>query len=319
MYAPRQEAALIVSASRRTDIPAYYAAWLMNRIRAGYCLVPNPFNAKQISRVSLAKEDVDAFVFWSKNPEPMLGLLDDLTNRGFVYYFQYTLNDYPRALEPKVPPIERRIETFQALARRLGPLRVVWRYDPIIITSNTGYDFHAATFERLAESLTGATRRVVISVVDLYRKTDRRMTGLADKGFRIDPDAVTSREMRQLLRHISQVAADRGIASFSCAEEHDFAYAGVRPGSCIDCDLITALGGHVSAKKDSGQRQACRCVKSRDIGINDTCLHGCPYCYSTRNDELARQRHAQHDPRSPVLFGHAKDPGSDGSHQLRLL
>jgi hypothetical protein len=291
----------------------------MNRIRAGYCLVPNPFNAKQISRISLAPEDVDAFVFWSKNPEPMVGLLDDLTSRGFVYYFQYTLNDYPRALEPKVPPTERRVETFHDLARRLGPLRVVWRYDPIIITPNTSYDFHAATFERLAGFLTGATRRVVVSVVDLYRKTDRRMTVLSDAGFRIDPDAVTSREMRTLLAHISQVAAAHGIESFSCAEEHDFTDAGVRPGSCIDCDLITALGGHVSAKKDTGQRPACRCVTSRDIGINDTCLHGCPYCYSTRNDELANQRHAQHDPSSPVLFGHAEDPEPKGSHQLKLL
>jgi len=291
----------------------------MNRIRAGYCLVPNPFNAKQISRVSLAREDVDAFVFWSKNPEPMLGLLDDLTNRGFVYYFQYTLNDYPRLLEPKVPSLEHRIETFRELARRLGPVRVVWRYDPIIITPNTSYDFHAATFEKLAEVLSGATCRVVISVVDLYRKTDRRMTALADEGFRIDPDAVTSHEMRQLLAHISQVAAGRGIESFSCAEEHDFTDAGVRPGSCIDCDLITALGGHVSSKKDSGQRPACRCVTSRDIGINDTCLHGCPYCYSTRNNELARQRHSQHDPLSPVLFGHAEDPEPKGTKQLKLL
>ncbi len=310
---------MIISASRRTDIPAFYSAWLMNRIRAGYCLVPNPFNAKQISRVSLAKEDVDAFVFWSKNPEPMLALLDELTSWGYIYYFQYTLNDYPRAIEPRVPPLDRRIETFHELARRLGPLRVIWRYDPIIITPNTDYDFHAATFERLTGLLAGATRRVVISVVDLYRKTDRRMAAHADAGFQIDPDAVASHEMRQLLAHISRVARAHGVDSFSCAEEHDFTDAGVRPGSCIDCNLIAALGGHVSSKKDPGQRPACRCVTSRDIGINDTCLHGCPYCYSTRNDELAHQRHAQHDPSSPVLFGHVEAPEPMGSQQLKLL
>lgn len=310
---------MIISASRRTDIPAFYSAWLMNRIRTGYCLVPNPFNAKQISRVSLAREDVDAFVFWSKNPQPMLGLLDELTDRGFIYYFQYTLNDYPHALEPKIPAVERRLETFHELARRLGPTRVVWRYDPIIITPNTGYEFHAAAFEKLTSLLQGATRRVVVSVVDLYRKTDRRMTAIADNGFRIDSDAATSPEMLQLLSHISRVAATADIMSFSCAEEQDFTKAGVRPGSCIDCDLISALGGRVSVKKDAGQRPACRCVTSRDIGINDTCLHGCPYCYSTRNDELAHQRHAQHDPSSPVLFGHAEDPEPKGTKQLKLL
>jgi len=310
---------LIVSASRRTEIPAFYSAWLMNRIRAGYCLVPKPFNAKQISRVSLENEDVDAFVFWSKNPQPMFGLLDELTDRGFIYYFQYTLNDYPRALEPKVPALDRRLETFHELARRIGPARVVWRYDPIIITPSTGYDFHAATFEKHAGRLRGATRRVVISVVDAYRKTDRRMTALAEGGFSMDSDAATSPEMLQLFSHISRVAAAEDISSFSCAEEHDFTCAGVRPGSCIDCDLITALGGRVSARKDTGQRPACRCVTSRDIGINDTCLHGCPYCYSTRNDELARKRHSQHDPSSPVLFGYVEDPEPKGTKQLKLL
>lgn len=310
---------MIISASRRTDIPAFYSSWLMNRIRAGYCLVPNPFNAKQISRVSLAQEDVDAFVFWSKNPEPMLNLLDGLTSRGFVYYFQYTLNDYPRTLEPKVPPVDRRIDTFHQLASRLGPRRVVWRYDPIIITPNTDYNFHATTFERLARLLTGATHRVVISVVDLYRKTNRRMNAHANAGFVIAPNAVSSHEMRRLLAHISHVAKTHGIEAFSCAEEHNFTDAGVRPGSCIDRDLIEALGGHVSSRKDTGQRPACRCVTSRDIGINDTCLHGCSYCYSTSNDELACQRHAQHDPASPVLLGHSEDPEPTRTKQLKLF
>jgi hypothetical protein len=292
----------------------------MNRIRAGYCLVPNPFNAKQVSRISLAPDDVDAFVFWSKNPRPMLPLLDELTDRGFIYYFQYTLNDYPRLLEPKVPPFEQRIKTFQDLSKKLGPRRVVWRYDPIIITPSTSYDFHAATFEKIAGCLKGFTSRVVISVVDLYRKTDRRMNALSDEGFLIDTEAVSSPKMHELLSLISRISADHGIESFSCAEDFDFTDAGLRPGSCIDCHLITALGGHVSSKKDPGQRPACRCVVSRDIGMNDTCLHGCPYCYSTKNNELAHQRHAEHNPESPVLFGDAVDPGpKKDSKQLNLL
>jgi hypothetical protein len=296
---------VIISASRRTDIPAFYSAWLMNRIRAGYCLVPNPFNAKQIGRISLTRQDVDAFVFWSKNPAPMLQHLAELSERGFIYYFQFTLNDYPLALEPLVPAIEQRIAAFLDLAQRLGSSRIVWRYDPIIITPATGYDFHAVTFDRLARALNGATQRVVVSVVDLYRKTGRRMKALSDDRFTIDPDAASSTQMLDLLRHISSVAQGAGMAAFSCAEEHDFTSVGVRPGRCIDGELISTLGGQVLAKKDPGQRAACGCVISRDIGMIDTCAHGCTYCYSTGNDQLARQRHAQHDPTSSMLFlGH---------------
>ncbi len=309
---------MIISASRRTDIPAFYSAWLINRIRAGFCLVPNPFNSKQISRISLAPEDVDAFVFWSKNPKPMLGVLSELTDRGFIYYFQFTLNNYPHVLEPSVPVLETRLNTFHELAHLLGPARVVWRYDPIIITRATNYDFHAAVFEQLAGSLRGATFRVVVSVVDLYRKTDRRMSRLKEDAFEIDPDAGNSPRMFQLLSHISRVAHAAGMSPFSCAEDRDFSLAGVRPGSCIDCDLIASLGGHVTTKKDPGQRPACRCVISRDIGISDTCIHGCPYCYATRNSRMARQRHSEHDPNSPVLIGHPGHSPQEGAKQLKL-
>jgi hypothetical protein len=291
----------------------------MNRIREGFCLVPNPFNAKQISRISLAPGDVDAFVFWSKNPRPMLELLDELDDQGFVYYFQYTLNDYPRALEPSVPNIDRRLDTFAQLSKRLGPERVVWRYDPIIITPATGYDFHASTFKRLASTLRGITRRTVISVVDVYKKTDRRMTALASDGYTMDVDAAHRPEMRELLSDIAATAQAEGMTPFSCAEEIDYSDVGIRPGSCIDSELIQSIGGRPPTQKDPGQRKNCRCAVSRDIGMNDTCLHGCPYCYSTRNNELARQRHAQHDPLSPVLFGQAEDPGPKGSRQLKLL
>ena len=283
----------------------------MNRIRKGFCLVPNPFNAKQISRVSLAPGQVDAFVFWSKNPKPMLARLPELDDHGFRYYFQFTLNDYPRVLEPAVPAVERRIDTFHCLAQALGPQRVVWRYDPILVTRTTDYDFHAATFERLAKALQGATRRVVLSIVDRYRKTDQHMAALNDPSLAITPDAPNAPRMLQLLRYMTEVAQAVGIQPFSCAEAQDFSAVGVRPGSCIDPELIATLGGSPATKKDLGQRTHCRCVVSRDIGSNDTCLFGCPYCYATRSDPLARARHAQHDPASPFLVaGNVGTPAS---------
>lgn len=292
-----QEGFLIISASRRTDIPAFYSTWLMNRIREGFCLVPNPFNPKQVSCVSLLPNRVDAFVFWSKNPEPMLRFLNELDSRGFVYYFQYTLNDYPKAFEPSLPSIDSRIDTFKALSNRLGSERVAWRYDPIIISSVTDYDFHASTFERLAYALCGLTRRVVISIVDLYRKTYRRMASL-DEIQRMAMQR-NSPKMLELLSRIAEMASAVGMKSLSCAE--DYSKLGIQAGSCIDRELINLIGGCSSAKKDTGQRAKCRCAVSRDIGMYDTCVHGCLYCYSTGGGRLAHQRYFEHDPELPML------------------
>lgn len=297
---------MIISASRRTDLPAFYSAWFMTRIRTGYCLVPNPLYPEKISNVSLRPEDVDAIVFWSKNPRPLLSSLAELSTRGYTYYFQFTLNDYPEVLEPHLPSLRRRLKTFHELAERIGPARVVWRYDPIVITPHTSYDFHAASFERLVKQLRGATQRVVLSVVDLYRKVDQRLVAL---GLSPDSEAAQSPEMLQLLRHFSEVARAAEITPYSCAEDQSFTKVGVCPGSCIDASLLASLGVRVSAQKDAGQRPACHCVQSRDIGMHDTCLHSCLYCYASTSHKLALQRYASYDSTSPILVGQVVDPG----------
>ena len=184
---------MIISASRRTDIPAFYSNWLMNRIRDGYCLVPNPHNAKQVSRVSLHPNDVEAIVFWSKNPAPLLPHLGKLDKLGFHYYFQFSLNDYPRALEPNIPSLNDRVATFKDLSRLVGPLRVVWRYDPIIISDVTPFEFHRERFTWIAEELKGATHRVMVSIVDFYQKTERRLSQLEkEEGFTFDRNVSSS-------------------------------------------------------------------------------------------------------------------------------
>jgi len=214
--------------------------------------------------------------------------LAELADRGFTYYFLFTLNDYPSPLEPNVPPIEQRLETFHRLAESLGPKRVVWRYDPILITPKTPYDFHIETFERLARSLQGSTHRVMVSVVDAYRKTSRRMATLGNQGFAFEPDAAQNPKMRILMSHIGRISKTCGMEAFTCAEAVDFTQEGVPPGSCIDAALLSSLGRTVPSVKDPGQRSACLCVTSRDIGVGDTCLHGCPYCYATRDNDLAQ-------------------------------
>ncbi len=296
---------MIISASRRTDIPAFYSEWFMNRVRAGWCWVPNPLNMKQVSHVSLQPKDVEAIIFWSKNPVPLMPHLDELDNLGFRYYFQFSLNDYPGTLEPGIPSLDARLSTFRNLSQHVGPLRVVWRYDPIIISNITPVEFHMERFSRIAEELRGTTQRVMVSIVDFYMKTERRLSALEkEKGFSFDRGASSSPATGNLLKAMADIARENSIEIFTCAEEMNYSQLGIPPGRCID-DSLLARSSSLSLryKKDPSQREACLCMVSKDIGINDTCMHGCPYCYATVNYAVAQRRYAEHDLSSPLLWG----------------
>lgn len=315
---------MIISASRRTDIPAFYSQWFMNRLRAGWCIVPNPLNMKQISKVSLHPKDVEAIIFWSKNPAPLLPHLGELDKLGFYYYFQFSLNDYPRALEPNIPSLGDRIATFKDLSRLVDPLRVVWRYDPIIISNMTPFEFHRDRFTWIAEELKGVTHRVMVSIVDFYQKTNRRLSQLEqEEGFSFDRNASSSDDVTNLLKDLAAIARRNNIEIFSCAEERDYSNIGVTPGRCIDERLLSRIWSlNLKYKKDTTQRKYCLCMVSKDIGINDTCIHGCPYCYSTRDYALAQRRHSEHDPNSPILWGPVGQPSKtvkDSGGQRRLF
>ncbi|MGA2158110.1 MAG: DUF1848 domain-containing protein [Dehalococcoidia bacterium] len=296
---------MIISASRRTDIPAFYSQWFINRIREGYCLVPNPYNTKMVSRISLQASNVDVIVFWSKNPAPLLPYLSELDQRGLRYYFQFSLNDYPLALEPNLPPINDRIATFKELSRLIGASRIVWRYDPIIISNATPFEFHKERFSLIAEELRESTHRVMVSIVDFYKKTDRRLTLLEnEEGYTFHKDISSSVETLNLLKDLSSISRMNNIDIFSCAEERDYSLQGVPPGKCIDEKVLKHnwLMGLIY-KKDPYQRASCLCMVSKDIGVNDTCMHGCPYCYATTSYSIAQLRYNEHDPYSPLLWG----------------
>ena len=294
---------MIISASRRTDIPAFYAAWFMNRVRAGFCTVPNPFNANQISHISLRPEDVNAIVFWTRNPRPLLTALDELDARGYRYYFQYTILDNPRLLDPRTPPVTAAVETFRRLADRIGPARVIWRYDPIVLSSVTDASFHQERYAWIAEQLRGYTTRSVISIVDVYRKAARRLHALAAQGVTFPDQApATLPGFADLLRSLVATAAQHGMEIVSCAEEIDLTGYGVQPGKCIDDDLLARVFGlQLDLRKDPGQRDACGCVVSRDIGMYDSCPFSCQYCYATSSFARAAANHAAHNPEAPSL------------------
>ena len=293
---------MIISASRRTDIPAFYGEWMARRLRAGECTVVNPFNPRQVSRVSLATGDVDAIVFWTKNPKPFFPYLDELNSLGYRYYFLFTLNDYPPDLEPFVPPLQERVETFRELGRLLGPGRVVWRYDPIVLTERLTADDHRRAFERIASQLRGCCRLVIVSFLDLYRKTQRRLAAIEGAIGRLVADPFAHPETGPLVRFLADTAAQCGMEIQSCAEHAVLAALGIRPGKCIDGELIRReFGCVIRGGKDPGQRDVCLCDRARDIGAVNTCLHGCAYCYSTASNELAGRRHAAHDPCGEAL------------------
>jgi hypothetical protein len=297
--------AMLISASRRTDIPALYAAWFMHRIRAGYCTVPNPFNRKQITTVSLKPEDVDVIVFWTRNPRPLLPHLAELTQRGFRFYVQYTLMHNPPALDPHVPSLSASLAAFHELAARTSPDQVIWRYDPIVFTAHTDAHFHEQAYRQIAAALHGSTRRSVISIVDVYRKIQARLTTLAKQGLEVaGADGQPVPGFADLMRALAGIANEHDMELVSCAEEIDLRPYGIRPGKCIDDGYITQVFGlDVTRAKDASQRPACGCVTSRDIGMYDSCLFGCQYCYATTSFDRARRNHAQHNPASPALLG----------------
>jgi len=291
---------VIISASRRTDIPAFYSKWFMNRIEARFCEVPNPFNPAQVSRVSLCPEEVDALVFWTRNAAPLFPRLKELNARGYRYYFLYTLLDYPELLEPRAAPVETRIESFRQLANVIGPDRVIWRYDPIVVSTITPVGFHKEAFSRIASSIERATKRCIISFVDLYRKLDKRLRWLSEHGCTLSEPH--EEEAAELAAFIAACARRHGMRVTTCTENLDLTPWGISPGKCIDNDYLASVFGiAASAEKDPAQRPACGCVVSRDIGCYDTCVHGCRYCYATSNESKAEERFKTHDPAWPSL------------------
>lgn len=293
---------MIISASRRTDIPAFYTKWFMNRIFAGFCAVPNPFNTKQITRVSLNVEDVDAIVFWSRNPRPLFPFLAELDRRGYRYIFNFTILNNPRLLDANSPDVKGSIRTFRELSDRIGPDKLIWRYDPIVLSSLTNIDFHRCNFEAIAKSLQGYCKRCIISVVNVYRKSLGRLNDLAEQGLVIYTG--TDSEIASLLRFIAETACQCAMDVFSCAQEADFSPYGIKAGKCIDGRYLSEVFGiELETQKDPHQRKHCGCDTSKDIGMYDSCLFDCRYCYATRSHERAKTNYRKHDVNSPSLLG----------------
>lgn len=281
---------MIISASRRTDIPARYPEWFMNRLREGEVLVQNPYNRKKIQRIALSPDVVDSIVFWSKNPEPMRPYLREIDEMGYRYYFQMTITDYGSDLEPEAPDISDAMATFLLMSAQLGKERMDWRFDPILLTEKYTKDYHLEKFEMMCEWLHRATTRCIVSFVDAYRNSPFQ--------------ELEQEEIEELAEGLGKIAGKYQLPLYSCAEKLDLKRFGIRHGACIDGEKIREIAGYkLDARKDPGQRKECRCIESIDIGSYDTCINGCAYCYAVHSPASARKKYEQHDPASPLLVG----------------
>jgi hypothetical protein len=309
---------MIVSASYRTDIPAFYGKWFLNRLRAGYCMVTNPYGGPPY-RVSLRREDVDGFVFWTKHIGPFWRALREVQSQGYPFIVQHTINGYPRALESRVADARRIAESARRVADAYGPAVLVWRYDPILLTSLTPSDWHRARFARLAELLDGATDEVVLSFTQVYQKTRRNLAHAATAhGFTwAAHEHATSDDIRQLIADLAASARARGMTTSLCSQP-EYAVAGVTAEArCVDAVRLARVASRplTEAPRLKGNRAGCGCYESRDIGAYDTCPHGCVYCYAVRDRDLALRRYQAHDPEDAYLLRPARTRGLATTHR----
>ena len=289
---------MIINAGMRTDIPGYYSEWFYNRIKEGFVCVRNPYYAEQVTRYKLSPAFVDCIAFCTKNPEPMLCRLNEISE--FNQFWSVTITPYDKDIEPFVPGKKKVMESFKRLSAVVGKNAISWRYDPIFITDKYSVKFHIDAFEKMAENLSGYVYNCVISFIDLYQKTKRNF-----------PEAkeVTRDERLQLGHAFAHIGEKYGIKIRSCCEGIELATFGVDISGCMTKNVIErAIGVSLEVPKSrSKARTECDCLIGSDIGRYNTCGHGCVYCYANYDRETVINNMKLHNPKSPFLIGDARE------------
>lgn len=288
---------MIIQTGMRTDIPAFYSQWFMNRIEEGFVLVRNPYNPVQVTRYSLSPEVVDLIAFCTKNPAPMLTKMDALKPYG--QYWFVTITPYGKDIEPNVPDHAIVMEDFKKLSNLVGVESVGWRYDPILIDEAHSIEWHIAEFEQMAKTLSGYTKTCVISFIDIYKKVERNF-----------PEArtVLVGERMELGKELIRIATQYGMTIRPCAEGDALARFGADCSGCMTVSTFeTAFGERLKVPKSSRNQRngACACLLGVDIGAYDTCGHLCKYCYANTDAKLVKENMKKHDPNSPFLLGNS--------------
>lgn len=296
---------MIINTGQRTDIPAFYADWFVNRLKAGFVLVRNPYNPRSVTRYRLSPEVVDLIGFCTKNPAPMLPHMDLLRPYGQFWYV--TITPYGKEIEPGVPDKREVLDSFRRLSDTVGPDRMGWRYDPVFISGEYPAERHIRAFEYMAQTLSGYTRTAVISFVDLYEKTKRNFPEVRP---------VTAEQRLQLGKAFVEIAGQYGMTVRPCGEGNELARFGADCSGCMTVAMYEqALGRRLKVPKTAPARKECACYLGGDIGAYNTCGHLCRYCYANYDAATVRKNLAAHDPESPLLIGHL-EPG-DQVHEAK--
>ncbi len=288
---------MILFASGRTDIPAFYSQWFLNRIHAGFVDVRNPYYGEQVTRYKLTPDLVDCIVFCTKNPAPLIPHLKELNDFG-TYYF-VTITPYGKEIEPHVPDKEEIINSVHELSECVGKEKICWRYDPIFVDKTYTAAAHIRSFRTIAEKLRGATDRCVISFIDLYEKTKRNFPSVKE---------VSVSDQKFLAQALSVIARDNGMTIESCAEKTDLSAYGVETGCCISKKIIESASGlKLLDVHGHSIRPQCACLPTHDIASYNTCPHGCKYCYANYDSAAVAKNVKFHDDNSSFLIGGPKD------------
>lgn len=331
------QAPIVISASRSTDIPAFYAKWFINRLKAGYVIWYNPFN-QQPAYISF--KNCKVVVFWTKNPKPLIPYLDELDKRGINYYFQYTLNDYEEEkFEPNIPLLNERINTFKELSELIGKEKVIWRFDPVILTDKITPRTLLTRIWHIGNSLRGYTDKLIFSFIDVgtYRKVQNNLIK-ETKLFTKDNLNIAEPSQEQITEIVEGLVKmreawgknDWSISIATCAEEVDLGKYNIEHNRCIDGELMkqifsndtdllhylnfgklpekTLFGEDAKVPlkpinmKDKGQRKICGCMISKDIGMYNTCSHYCVYCYANTSRKVVNINMGLHNDKSESLL-----------------
>lgn len=280
----------ILSVSRRTDIPTFYSEWFIRRLEEENLMTRNPRYPEQVYRVPLNDDTIDCIVFWTKNPIPMLPKLDRIK---FPFYTQFTLTGYGKDMEAGLPEKTELLRAFRELSEKSNGY-VIWRYDPIVFTSKYTMSWHVNTFANMAGYLRGYTKKCVISFVDMYSHIRKSM---AD-----DVLTPTKDELTLFCRTIATIAAENGMEIATCSEVIDLDSVGIKHNKCIDPDYIEEIiGTPIKRKKDGGQRGACGCIESIEVGTYNSCYNGCKYCYACTDKRAMEENRSKYNPDSPLL------------------
>ena len=285
---------MIINTGGRTDTVQYYSKWLLNRFREGFVYSRNPFYPNKVTRYELTPDKVDCVVFCSKNYEPILEDLKEITDK-FNTYFHYTITAYGKDIEPNVPDIDKSIETLLKLESITGKNRIAWRYDPVLLTGKYTIDYHLKTFESISKELSGHIDRCIFSFVEMYKKLSVNMPELK---------AISENDKLTIARGLGEIAQKYNIHLQTCATNGDYERFGIHPSGCMTLDILGRANGVTFKKlKHKGMRKNCNCIETRDIGWYDTCPNGCKYCYANSTPQKALENFKLHNPNSPILLG----------------